>query len=275
MTKINLRWDKFRDVVIRKRIPFYFFEDDQRFQIAASDGGFEYECVIIKDSEKLAAKEFETNYKPQASDYDEVQRRLLQEILASSYQSNAILGKLSSLADINRNILSIYNEITRFRAVYSASVSSFSTASSPTDVFTIQGSDKRITKIKRVEINPTTTVSLTAQTVELSLIKRQSLNSGGTSQSISPVPHDSGYPHAYCQVKYYTANPSSLGTAVGKIRSSRENVLLSLNPPPIIWRFDDSNPVVLRSSLESLCVNLNTVSITNDSFAISIEWEEQ
>lgn len=161
------------------------------------------------------------------------------------------------------------------RFIYSTSVVQFSAASSATDIFTISGSSRRVIKVRKISITLSGSLTLGGTiTVETSLIKRLSRNTGGTSNYLVAVPHDSRAEDAAATVVYYTSNPT-LGVAAGVVRS-RKITVPSANTGnqilPIEWVFDE--PIVLVGHDESLSVNLNSNTIPSDSNAIDIEWEE-
>lgn len=158
-------------------------------------------------------------------------------------------------------------------ASYSASAG-FVAAATPTDVFNIIGSASKVIRIKKLRLTGTTT-SGSPISVNVGLIKRTSLNTGGTRVTLTSVSHDNTNPTATASVGNYTANPTALGTSAGAIRTQRTSFNVSgLTGGQAIFEFSDGQPFILRGATEQLCVNFNATSITGNQIAISIEWEE-
>lgn len=162
------------------------------------------------------------------------------------------------------------------RATYSASFG-ISPATTATDVFTIGGSGSKTVRILQVEAWPSET---TAALKQLFLLIRSSANSGGTSSAGTAVPFDSNSPAATAPVTIYSANPTSLGTLVGNIRSSNMNVGPGTTTDPetlVRWDFGNNSgqAVVLRGSSQFLALNLNSVTFTGGSIYVSVTWTEE
>lgn len=162
-------------------------------------------------------------------------------------------------------------------ATYAACASAFVPAASATDVFTIQGSATKTIKITKITVTGTTT-SGSGIAVNLSLIKRSTANTGGTSATVTPVTYDSTNASSTAVVKSYTANPSALGTIVGTVHADRHNIVTQgLLQNHITWIFGEraSQALVLRGSSEYLAVNLGSVSVTGPVFSICVEYTEE
>lgn len=149
----------------------------------------------------------------------------------------------------------------------------------PTDVMTISGSNTSIIRVARILISGSRSGS---GAVLINVIKRNTLNSGGTSTTIVAGKLDSLLPDATATVKAYTANPTSLGTLDFQMVSTRFP-FASLDEKEaressVIFDWLDGStpiPLILRGPNESLCINLAGVTI--GSFArldCSIFWLE-
>lgn len=166
------------------------------------------------------------------------------------------------------------------KLTFSACVTGLVTATTPTDVFTISGSATKTVRITRLGF---TGLQTTSALRDIVLLKRSTANVGGTSTTPIAVPYDSLNPAATASVKAYTANPTTLGTLVGNMRSYKYP--LDANPTgtsavpttPQEWVFGDKGgqAVVLRGVNESFSVNLNGVTSTGDSLDIFVEWTEE
>ena len=180
-------------------------------------------------------------------------------------------------ADANGNLFVTNVPLDGQRVTYSTSITGLVAAATPTDIFTISGSASKVVRITRISISATQN---TSGARDVLLIKRSAVNTGGTSTSLSGVPHDSASPGDTVTVLAYTANPTSLGAAVGTVRSRRIQLLAAnvTNPlESIIWEFGNrpSQAMVLRGTSQILAINLNAVTSSNNLFDIDIEWTEE
>ena len=146
-------------------------------------------------------------------------------------------------------------------------------AASTTDAFTKAGSASKTVYIQRVELfYSDSTYNAPA---ECHLIKRSTLDSGGTSTDATAVPMDSGFASSSSTaMKCFTANPSSLGTEVGKIKTTwiwndpgpagtQFNTTVSIDSALSRVLFDattDNGPIVLRGTSQNIAVNFGGAS---------------
>lgn len=164
------------------------------------------------------------------------------------------------------------------RATYSAtSAIAFASAASPTDIFTITGSNSKTVRILRIGFSATQT---TAGTVNVLLIKRFSANAGGTSAAATSVPHDSTDSAATATVLNYTANPTSLGTSVGTVRAVRAFIpTTGTAAASQYYEFDVGDraekAIILRGNTQVLSVNLNSTTVSGGLWTIWVEWTEE
>lgn len=184
---------------------------------------------------------------------------------------------LIALRNLDGSIRSLNNQIKYEPLVYSASIPTFAVATAATDVFTLKGTNKRTIKIRRIGMSLTGNLALNASvTVEVTLVKRRTPNSGGTSVASTKVPHNSTSPASEADVRHYTANPT-LGTLVGTVRSQKVTVptvnIAGGVPPVVEWTFFN-DPVILNSAYETLAINLNGNTITLSANSLLAEWEE-
>jgi len=160
-----------------------------------------------------------------------------------------------------------------FKSTYSAA-SIFTAAANPTDIFTISGVVNKTVRILRITFCGTQTTSAQRNVL---IIKRSTVNTGGTSIVVAGVVHDTMSPPASAIVRAYTGNPT-LGTSDGSIRARKVFVgTTASNSDEVIFDFGNrpGQAVVLRGVNQVLAVNLNGVSSTGNSFACSIEWTEE
>lgn len=168
------------------------------------------------------------------------------------------------------------NITTTTKQTYSAAINGLVTAALATDVFEIKGSASKTIKITKLEISGTTTAG-SGITIPGTIIKRSTANTGGTSTALTAVPHDSLNAAATATLKAYTANPT-LGTLVGGLIAKRITFTQSgAQRPDNIFEFTTriAQPVVLRGTSESVCVNFGGTTITGPLISIYVEWTEE
>jgi len=160
---------------------------------------------------------------------------------------------------------------------YSAAVVGFTAAATPTDVFTISGSASKIIRITNIGFTATANTSAMKDVI---VLKRSTLNTGGTSAAVTAVKHDSNDAAATAVILNYTANPAALGSLVGNIRAVKYDFVaanLSSSSLRILrWDFRSrgAKPLVLRNANELVAINLNSVTTASNLISINVEWTE-
>ncbi|HYE70509.1 MAG TPA: hypothetical protein VD932_03195 [Aquabacterium sp.] len=138
-------------------------------------------------------------------------------VLVSSAGAAEILTKQSGDDDLNTDGSALDVQLAAPEATYSAAVAAaYTPAATPTDIFTITGSASRVVEVRKVWLSTTQT---TAGQNAWFIVKRSSANSGGTSQAVTAVAHDSLSQTATATVLRYAASNPTLGTEVGKLWS--------------------------------------------------------
>lgn len=165
------------------------------------------------------------------------------------------------------------------KTTYSTSIVGLVPASTPTDVFTLTGSGTKTVRILRVWYSAT---EGTAAIKDILFIKRSSADSGGTSTNPTRVPYDSNDAAATATVNAYTANPTSLGSAIGTVLAFKyamsavnNNTAIGPDTTPIDFGNRPGRAVVLRGTSEVFAVNLNSSTSATGSLDITIEWTEE
>lgn len=157
-------------------------------------------------------------------------------------------------------------------ASFRASVIWSPVATSATDILRMPGNASNTVLVTYVMLSCTAT---TAGVQKVSIIKRSSAGSGGTSSNTTVAPMDSNYSAAVSVPVTYTANPT-VGNTVGNIDDVWLGMMAAATAAPndvYIGNFRQK-PVVLRGTAENLVINLNSVSIAGISCAGSVEWIE-
>jgi hypothetical protein len=170
------------------------------------------------------------------------------------------------------------------QATYSAVSIGLVPAASATDIFCISGSTTKNISIKRISISGTAGTLVTAP---FTLLRRVSLDTGGTPASTTALPvagaNLSSDAAATAVLTAYTANPTIVDSSPLYFRSG----VLSLNTtaalvaaPRLMWEFGESvgdftrGLDILKNTAQQVCVNLNAVSVTSGVLNIDITWVE-
>lgn len=159
---------------------------------------------------------------------------------------------------------------------YSTSVSGLAPAALATDIFTMSGSATKTIRIARIVVNG---VQTTAGQVVILVIKRSTVNTGGTSTAQIRVPYDSASVAATATALAYTANPTALGTVVGTITANRLFVpgVASASDAQgleIVTGDVGQQFITLRGVAETLSINFNGVTIAGGAVNVTFEWME-
>jgi hypothetical protein len=162
------------------------------------------------------------------------------------------------------------------KPTYSATIADFVPAATATDMVTITGAANKICTITNIRFTGSATTSTYQGMYQ---IKRAAANSGGTSSLTTITPHDSSDIAPSAVVKQYSANPSSVGTAVGTIRADHLGLpSAAAGTYPLIWDFCDraAKGIRLNSATENLAINFNGNAVPiGTNLHITIEWTEE
>lgn len=167
---------------------------------------------------------------------------------------------------------------------YSAASIGLVPAASATDIFCISGSTTKNISIKRISISGTAGTLVTAP---FTLLRRATLNTGGTAAVTTALPvasaNLSSDATATAVLTAYTANPTIVDASPLYFRSAT----LSLNTtaalvaaPRLVWEFGEAVSTfsrgldILKNTAQQVCINLNAVSITTGLLNIDITWVE-
>lgn len=166
---------------------------------------------------------------------------------------------------------------------YSA-VGSFTPPATPTDIVSIIGSASKIIRVFSFVLITNNTA---AGSQQFTVIKRSTLNSGGTYVAVIGAAHDSLDAAATATTGHYTANPASLGASLGFVTVIRvaSPVLVPGSFAGIV--FDAGNellpqiggvvePIVLQGAAQGLYVNFNSVAlVAGQVHSYRITWTEE
>jgi hypothetical protein len=161
---------------------------------------------------------------------------------------------------------------------YSATVKGLLIANATTDFLTLQGNALKLVKVKKIEVFFRTTGSDSA--AYLSLIRRSSANTGGTSVVVAGAKFDTVSPTHGAVLTSYTANPATLGTLVATLDDHRIEVT-DTNTPPAVFQeiyeeFGGAETPTLRGTSDFFAWNLNGFTATGtETIDIHIVWTEE
>lgn len=212
--------------------------------------------------------------------------------LVFKIENSAIVTNTNVLVDfiflINQNSIQVNNSFdgdslpirqkVNYVQTYAAAIPNFTYAALGTDIFTIQGSNSKVIRIKHISIDGN---SQQTATRTVTLLKRSSPNTGGTSTILTATPFDSFNDLSQATVRYYTANPTTLGTLIGPIHNEKL-VIAAAGANTIEDKLDYGTmgenvmqDITLRSSNEIFAVNMNGVTTANNTMNIDIVWTEE
>ena len=183
------------------------------------------------------------------------------------------------LTDTTGRVRVVTESLGGYRQTYSAAASQVAMAATATDFFTITGSASKTIRIVRLDLTLTST---TTTVVYAFLIKRSTANSGGTSTTLTNVPHDSNNAAATAVIQTYTANPT-LGTAVGTVVTHAATSLDATpaagdSGPPESTVFEagaHSQAITLRGTAEVLAINFGGITLSGGLATAHVEWTEE
>lgn len=164
------------------------------------------------------------------------------------------------------------------KASFSAAISGLVVGAAGTDFFTISGAPGRRVTINRIMVSG---IASAAAAVPLTLVKRSTPDTGGTSTVQTNVPMDSANTTAAAAiVRAYTANPGALGVAVGVVTALRAilstaSASVGLTPIEINLERMFHRPVVLNDASESLCLNFGGQTVAGNSLDLMVAWTEE
>lgn len=143
------------------------------------------------------------------------------------------------------------------------------------DIFCIAGSATKTVYVKRIRVSATATSAIV---VNVSLIKRSTLDTGGTPVTETLVPLDSTNAAATATATGYTVSPTA-GTAVGAVRARKIAIGVQGNTATTSEAlFDFANyydqPLILRGTAQNVCVNVGAAG-TGASWAVDAEGTEE
>lgn len=163
-------------------------------------------------------------------------------------------------------------------ATYAVTSAALSPPAAATDVFTLNGSATTTVRILQVTVSGTATATTA---IDLSLIKRPALDTGGTSSAPTIHLFDSNNAAATATATQYSVNPATLGGGTPAVLDTRRFTVTTVATPAIpiiqlVWNFGLSGQaVVLRGAAQQLALNLGGATIAGLLLTVCVIWTEE
>lgn len=165
------------------------------------------------------------------------------------------------------------------RSTYSYSVGGLAVATGATDIAVLEypaAASGKIIRLRQIQVSGT---AGTTSTYLLNVIKRSTLNSGGTRTTPTPVARDTRLDPATGVLGLYTANPASLGTAVGPLDGGRLTLATTggatLDRLNLQYGWINDLAPVLRNPNECFALNFASTLPAGALIDLSITWGEE
>lgn len=173
-----------------------------------------------------------------------------------------------------------FNLLQSYRTSYQAVIAGYAAYATPTDIFCISGSASKTVLVTGLYI---TVQSTTATLATYTLLRRSTLNTGGTPTTYTPAMMDTTDPAATAVVTTYASAPTT-GTLAGTLEIVGTATAVLTAAPAIsnfFTQISSANtftlykPVMLRGVNEALCINFAGVALPLNFVAtFHIVWEE-
>lgn len=164
------------------------------------------------------------------------------------------------------------------KATYSFTTGSFTLPAAPNDIIQLKGAANVVTRIKRIKTQVKSTVS---GQLNLSLVRRSTASTGGTSASGTANRYDTNDTLTpSTTINTWSAVATTTGTTVGTLVNWVQPVNAAATPQqPIEQRFSDDNlkGICLRGALDFLVLsgNLSTLSNADNALFCTFEFTEE
>ncbi len=158
-------------------------------------------------------------------------------------------------------------------AKYTAALT-YTIGNNPTDFFGITGSASKKVKIISCKIYATEAQLLGGGAIRvMDLIKRSTNNTGGATTPVVRAPLDSSSAAATATVIAYTSNPT-VGTTVANVGAHQLTHPITSTIDAQFGLELINAPIILNTAAEGLYLNGKGVSRPNNTYSITIIWEE-
>lgn len=164
------------------------------------------------------------------------------------------------------------------RPTYRACKYGMAPAGAVSDLVLLIGASDKVIRLKQISIGG---VATTATNVRIDLLKRSTVDTGGTPAVWTAVPCDSADPAASGIARDYAGGtPGALGTLVGAF----DNIRINLGPASagsadrvyFQYTWQNDKAIVLRSAAECIAINLAGATLpAGGAVDVQITWTEE
>jgi len=214
-------------------------------------------------------------------------KRFLLACSALVLSASAALAQTSAGSPVNQVPQIGVSTAYLSRASYSAVWIGLAPAATTTDLICIAASSTKTVRLQNIKLSGSagTTLSL-----PVTVLRRASLDSGGTAASTTANPantigkRDNNNVASTATLVSYTANPTINDTSPTYLDSAQLAVSLTTMatvsiPVTFDWAKDTENfvqpPVLAAGSTQQICVNFNSTSLSSGLITGSITWTEE
>lgn len=163
-----------------------------------------------------------------------------------------------------------------YKNCYIASTASMTLVATPADIMQIGSAAGIVTRVKRVRIAVTSTVT---GVLSMQFIRRSTGSTGGTSASFTLNKEDVNDATASSVATLWTANPTATGTTVASLMSFQMPVSATTSITERTFTFSDINlkSLVLRGATDFLVINgsLSTLTNADNKITLTVEATEE
>ena len=171
-----------------------------------------------------------------------------------------------------------------YTQTYTAGYIGLASAASATDVVCLAGSAAKTVAVTRIQLTGT---AATLVTLPITLVRRTSVDTGGTAASTTANPanniakHDTNNATAAAVPISYTANPTIVDSSPTYLQTANITIPVttagtSINP--LSWTYGNiatgEQPIILRGAAAQICLNFNAVTISTPLLTGSMTWYE-
>jgi hypothetical protein len=168
---------------------------------------------------------------------------------------------------------SAYVNIEGRKATFGVGAAQFTPAATPTDFLVIQGSASKTVRIVRIILGA---VATAAGQVPVSISRRSTANTGGTSAGLTPGKYDTNSAASTAVFTRYTANPTALGTSVAGLGTFSVACPLSGGNTILDFGSRPGGCIVLRGTADFIVLNGSGATLpTGTAFSITVEFTEE
>lgn len=170
----------------------------------------------------------------------------------------------------------VLTESLQTTQTFSGAFSNSTLVTGATDVLRITGSTTKLIRVKKIQM--TATVARGPAIANVTLVRRSTAGTGGTSSNATNASYDTNNTASTAVVTAFTVNQTALGTVVSTIRAEKYLVnAITAAPVVMDWEFGirGAQSVVLRGTSDYLCLNLGGPTLATGVGSFFIEWTEE